>query len=110
MADLPCRNQGGPTPRLRVETENRSAKEAEERLGDAGRLLLAFALDGDRDRQLLAAGDLLHRLDPEAPADPRPRRDGSREADAVEPVVEGQAVALDCRHRLLEEGHDEREG
>src|SRR3954447_901987 len=79
----------------------------EDDFGDADRLLSALTLDGGSHGDLPAALDLRHVEDLERAAETRGHRDGRREPDAVQPVVDAHAPL--ARDDLVRHRRDERE-
>src|ERR1017187_5881504 len=103
--------RGFPRPASRALTLTRvSEVEAVQPLGDAARLLSAFALDDEVDDDLQAAiGDGLDRDECRAGTDPRAGRYRRRKPHLVQPVVDPEAHALEVED-LTPHRHQQREG
>ena len=81
---------------------------ANDPLGNDGRLVAAFALDGDAPGRLDAVSHVVNRGERDSRADSRTGRHRRHEPHAVESVVEGHARAVD-RDRVAHQRAEQRQ-
>src|SRR6478735_2078424 len=98
------------TPDSTVRTPDSTLQQQDDRLGDAGGLVLALDLDRVADGGLLALGQVGDVGDRDVRADPLADEHRVGEADLVGAVVELGAGRLEGQHLAAQEGHQgERE-